>query len=102
MNVNLVVGSAIKRIRMMKSISQEDLCKDLNVSRVTISKIERGLQNISVERLYEFAGYFNVSAKAFLPDIENEPIASDVNSSDIIMEKDKDLILNILDLDEGE
>jgi len=49
------LGAEIKRIREKKEYSQEDLAVMMNVSRTTISKIENGKFNFSIDYLSKFS-----------------------------------------------
>ena len=49
------IGSKIKEFREMKGLSQEQLATSMNVSRSTISKIESGKFNASLDYLSKFS-----------------------------------------------
>ena len=48
-------GAEIKRIREGKGYNQEELAEMMNVSRSTISKIENGKFNFSIDYLSKFS-----------------------------------------------
>lgn len=51
----------VEELRKQKGISQENLAKDLKVSRQTISSIETGKYNPSLELAFAIASYFQKS-----------------------------------------
>ena len=51
----------VEELRKQKGISQENLAKDLRVSRQTISSIETGKYNPSLELAFAIASYFQKS-----------------------------------------
>ena len=55
------IGDKIKDIRIKNGLSQEQLAKELGyTSKSTITKLETGVNNISVDKLELFAQKFNV------------------------------------------
>ncbi len=52
-------------LRKENNISQERLATDLGISRRSISKIENGEQNPSLDMAYRFSAYFQL----MIPDI---------------------------------
>ena len=55
------IGEKIKEIRIKNGLSQEQLAKELGyTSKSTITKLETGVNNISVDKLELFAQKFNV------------------------------------------
>lgn len=57
----LSVGERIKKLREEKGESQEKLGKSLGLSQNSISKIEKGETNLTLENLCNMAEHFNVS-----------------------------------------
>lgn len=51
----LKVGKSIREIREKQGLSQEQLAEKMNISRSTISKIESGKFNCSIDYLSKFA-----------------------------------------------
>ena len=62
------IGSRIKRYRMDKRMSQEDLAEKANLTGQSISNIERGAKGISLERVIAIANALDVSADDLLTD----------------------------------
>lgn len=60
------IGNRIKEMRERKGLSQEDLAKKLEISRVTVSQIENGKRKICTEELIALARTFNVSTDILL------------------------------------
>lgn len=63
--IDIYVGRKLKHLRRMKELSQTDLGRATNVSFQQIQKYERGLNRISVGRLWEFCEVFKVSPTYF-------------------------------------
>ncbi|OXA88277.1 XRE family transcriptional regulator [Flavobacterium sp. HMWF030] len=59
----LKIGETIREIREKKGYNQEQLADIMNVSRTTISKIENGKFNFSIDYLSKFSWFldFNIS-----------------------------------------
>ena len=59
----LRIGETIREIREKKGYNQEQLADIMNVSRTTISKIENGKFNFSIDYLSKYSWFldFNIS-----------------------------------------
>lgn len=59
----LGIGETLREIREKKGYNQEQLADIMNVSRTTISKIENGKFNFSIDYLSKFSWFldFNIS-----------------------------------------
>lgn len=53
------IGATIRSIREKRSLSQEQLAEKMKISRSTISKIESGKFNCSIDYLSKFAAFLN-------------------------------------------
>ena len=53
------IGSALRNIREKRGLSQEQLADKMNISRSTISKIESGKFNCSIDYLSKFASFLS-------------------------------------------
>ncbi|MDN5853960.1 MAG: helix-turn-helix domain-containing protein [Actinomycetia bacterium] len=51
----VALGSRIRQLRTDRHLSQEDLAAGAGINRVTLSKIERGVEDVGVVRLYRIA-----------------------------------------------
>lgn len=49
------IGESIRKIRESRGLTQEQLGEKMNISRSTISKIESGKFNLSIDYLFKFA-----------------------------------------------
>ena len=75
------IGNRIKEIREREGLSQEDLAKKMEISRVAVSQIENGKRRICTEELISLSSIFNVSTDILL----------DLNKDiEIILEKNKE------------
>lgn len=57
-DVKTEIGSLIKKMRANKKLTQEELAKRLNLSRITIQNIERG-NNFTIDTCLLILQYFN-------------------------------------------
>lgn len=55
------MNNRIEEIRKAKGIRQEDFAKAVGVSRQTISSLETGRYNPSIQLAYKIARYFNLT-----------------------------------------
>ena len=55
------MNNRIEEIRKAKGIRQEDFARALGVSRQTISSLETGRYNPSIQLAYKIARYFNLT-----------------------------------------
>jgi len=65
------LGIVIKKLRMDKSISQENLALQANIDRTYIGDIEKGERNISVEILEKLANALEISISDLFKLMEN-------------------------------
>ena len=71
MDIKQKLGIVIKKLRMDKSISQENLALQANIDRTYISDIEKGERNISVEILEKLANTLEISISDLFSLVEN-------------------------------
>jgi transcriptional regulator with XRE-family HTH domain len=64
-NYRIKTGETIRKIREQKGYNQEQLAEIMKVSRTTISKIESGKFNCSLDYLSKFSWYLGFEIKIF-------------------------------------
>lgn len=64
---DLVYSNNVFELRTAKDITQEDLAKEIGISRRTISKIENDDQNISLDMACRIAAYFGLMVSDVFP-----------------------------------
>lgn len=57
---NQNIGNYLKLIRMANNLSQDDLSKEIKLSRSVISKIENNTTTMSIENLLKYLNFFNL------------------------------------------
>lgn len=67
----LAIGKNIRRIRLSKSMSQQDLAAILNIEKSNMSRIEYGRTNVTVRSLYRISRALGVPLKE-LVDMEQK------------------------------
>lgn len=65
-DIRVVVGQNIRRLRLAKGLSQEQLAFEVNLHRTYIGDIERGQRNVSVVNLQKIADGLGVTAADLL------------------------------------
>ena len=59
-------GKRLKELRMNRSLTQEKLAEDLNISWEHLGRIERGDKSLSIDLLIVISDYFDVSTDYLL------------------------------------
>ena len=70
MNARDLVAWNIRRLRVQRGISQEALAADANVDRAYMCRIERALENPTVDLLERIAGVVDAKMAEFFRDPE--------------------------------
>ena len=66
MDICLLVGQNLRRLRQAKGWSQEDLALTAGVDRTYVSGVERGVRNPTVRVLCQFGAALGVEAAALI------------------------------------
>ena len=61
------LGDQIRKIREEQKVSQEELAERLDISTITIHRIENGIRQPSVETLFRFSDTMNVPLPVLFP-----------------------------------
>lgn len=61
-----VIGSRIKRARIKKNLTQEELSERLDISVAFYSRVERGVSHINLKRLYQICEILDVTVSEIL------------------------------------
>jgi transcriptional regulator with XRE-family HTH domain len=56
----------IRRMRLDRELSQENVAFNLQISQSSYAKLESGQSKLSIDRLYQLAVYFNVSVEELI------------------------------------
>ena len=70
--MDFIFSNRLYDIRNERKISQARISKDLGISRRSISRIENGEQNLSLEMAYRLASYFKLSVEDVFPIIQEK------------------------------
>jgi len=65
-DINKKVGERIRKYRLAKGLSQEQLAFEADLHRAYIGQIERGEKNIGVQNLDKIAKAFKISPSKLL------------------------------------
>ena len=69
-----IVGYRLRRARVEKNLTQEELALHVGISRASIANIERGHQTITVYVLYKLATQLGTSLSVFFPEDVANPV----------------------------
>ena len=61
-----IIGNRIKKARIAKNYTQEELAEQLDVSVAFLSRVERGNSKINLKRLNQICGFLDVSESYML------------------------------------
>jgi transcriptional regulator with XRE-family HTH domain len=64
------IGKNIKKARLLKNLTQQELSDFINITRASIANIERGNQKITFLTLYQIADSLDISPKLLIPEIK--------------------------------
>jgi transcriptional regulator with XRE-family HTH domain len=64
----MLFGKKLQELRKQKSLSQEDLAIDLDISQSSISNYEAGITYPDIMILEKVSKYFNVPVQELMPD----------------------------------
>ncbi len=83
----------LRKIRREQALSQEVVAQALGIQTTTYSKLERGIIQLTVERLHELADVFDLSPEALLA--YDRPVSTDSSATPVIGSGMKDNITYI-------
>lgn len=69
--MEITIGENIRRLRIERRMTQEQLAEILNVTNAAVSKWERGDSFPDITMLFPIADYFGVSVDALMGHEEN-------------------------------
>lgn len=61
--VSIAIGRRIKEARIKKKITQQQLAKRIGISQQMLSKVERGMENLSISTIQKIAGKLGIEVK---------------------------------------
>ncbi len=75
-NLDKSVGITIKKIRLGKGLTQQDLAYKTNLHRTYISQLERGLKSVTFKTLFRISKALEISFGLLVEEIliENEKV----------------------------
>lgn len=72
METNEAFASVLRKFRIQKGLSQEDLALKANLHRTYISQLERGLKSPTLNTMKLLAGVLEISLTEFVKAIEKD------------------------------
>lgn len=72
----MIYSNNVYKLRKQFHISQNKLANDLDISRRSVSKIENGEQNLSLEMAYRIAAYFDMLLPEVFPLLAGEKLTT--------------------------
>lgn len=92
--IKKIIGTNVKKLRVSKGLTQEQLAEKLNMQIQSITFIETGRTFISSEALAKLCNYFNVEPGFFFKAGNIEPTEKELN-----LKKDINQLLSSCDYD---
>ena len=71
------LSNNIRKIRVLRGLTQEYVANDLGISLVAYGKIEQGKTDISYSRLTQIAEYFNIDITTIFQNVDVPNIVCD-------------------------
>lgn len=71
-NLNLIIGTKLKNIRLRRNLSLDDVSRLTGVSKGMLGQIERGLSNPTVSTLWKISTGLKVSFSSFINEKEDD------------------------------
>lgn len=94
--MNALLGERIRSLRLDREFTQEQVAEQLGISRQKYARIEKGVNNITLDFLIQLAKLFHIQVKDITKVLDDEPAvvyrAADNQSSSV------DKVYEMLDL----
>jgi transcriptional regulator with XRE-family HTH domain len=74
-----IVGKRVRSYRDIKGLTQADISEKTKINRATISNIESGKQQVSLQYLYLIARELDTEISTFLPSLKELNISEEDN-----------------------
>ena len=97
-NILQIIGSNIKRARILRDLTQESLSEELNTSTNFISLIERGASGVSLVNLVDICNILEVNPSflfegLFAPTTDNDNL---INFISLLSGEDRAVVNNLV------
>jgi transcriptional regulator with XRE-family HTH domain len=63
------IGRRIKKARLNQNLTQQDLSNRINLSRTSITNLEKGFQKVTLHTLFEISLALKVDVHSLLPNL---------------------------------
>jgi len=67
MNLHKFIGGKLKELRLKRQLSLEKVGRVVGVTRMSMSRYERGTSTVSLDQLIQFAIFFDIDIAEFFP-----------------------------------
>jgi len=64
-DLQIIVGNNVKKYRKLKGFSQANLCYEIDLDISTLSRLERGKLNVTLNTLYKIGLFLEIPIKDF-------------------------------------
>ena len=87
------LSTNIKYLRLLNNLTQDDLAKIINKSRVTICHWEANEREVTVEDIIKLSDYFNVPMQELVgKDLRIDSKDNNLSHNELLFSKNKDLL----------
>lgn len=74
-DIDIKAGILLRRERTLRGYSQDELAKSMGITFQQIQKYERGLNRITISRLFQMCEFLEIPPNLFIANIPAESIA---------------------------
>ena len=80
------IGEKLRRLRIQRNLTQEEMAEALNISLEHLSKMERGKRKPSIDLIIAMACYFHVSTDYLLMGKDPDMVDSRTKLLDVVIQ----------------
>ena len=94
-SVNSLFGAKLSSARRARNVSQSELGKRVRLSRITIAKLERGVQNVQLCQVFLIARALDIPPEELIPS-SSEVDSSGANQDGLIFQLVRSQMANVI------
>jgi transcriptional regulator with XRE-family HTH domain len=71
------IGQRVRELREGLQMTQDELAALVGLTRTSITNIEKGIQKLGIDTLYDLAAVFGMDARDLLPEVHPDPVVAE-------------------------